>query len=338
VNSPTPIWISEAEVVSLMDLRRAIAALEAGLRLEAQGAARNMGKTHVMWGDGHTLHAIGAAFEGADVVGTKTWAHTAGGATPLLILWNAETGALLAIIEAFALGQMRTGAMSGVATHWMAAPNARSLALFGTGKQALAQLAAVAAVRELRTVRIWGRDPSRRDRLAQAAASLGYAFKIEQPPGIAEAADGAEILTLATRACEPFLAAGLVAHGAHINAIGAITPEREEFAQDVLERADLIAADDPAAARRLSREFARHFGSDADWSRVRPISERVAQAAPRPPGIDLSVFKAMGMGISDLALGVEIYRSALGENRGRPIDAPSRAKAQLGIAQSGEQG
>ena len=75
-------WISEAEVCSLLTLREAIDALEAGLRLEAKGAARNMRKTLATFGGGGTLHAIGAIYEGQNLVGTKTWAHTAGGATP----------------------------------------------------------------------------------------------------------------------------------------------------------------------------------------------------------------------------------------------------------------
>jgi alanine dehydrogenase len=92
---------------------------------------------------GNNLHAIGAAYPQEGIAGTKTWAHTSGGACPLLILFSAETGNLLAIIEAFALGQMRTGGISGVATQWLAAPHADVLGLIGTGKQALAQLAAV---------------------------------------------------------------------------------------------------------------------------------------------------------------------------------------------------
>src|SRR5215831_2514984 len=95
------VWISEADVVSLMDMTDAIHALESGLRAEAAGAAQNMTKTHVEWPSA-TLHAIGAVFSEAGVAGTKTWAHTPGGATPLLVLFDSRTGALLAIIEAFA--------------------------------------------------------------------------------------------------------------------------------------------------------------------------------------------------------------------------------------------
>src|ERR671933_1156589 len=120
----SPLWISESDVVSLMDVGEAIGALERGLLAEARGDAQNMVKTHATWGQGATLHAIGAVFPREGFCGTKTWAHTEGGATPLLVLFDSETGALKAIIEAFALGQMRTGAAAGVATEHLAAEDA----------------------------------------------------------------------------------------------------------------------------------------------------------------------------------------------------------------------
>lgn len=334
MNSRPPLWISEAEVAALIDLRGAIDALETGLRLEAEGHAANMSKTHVTWGKGDTLHAVGAVFESAGVIGTKTWAHTEGGATPLLLMWSSHSGALLAVIEAFALGQMRTGAMSGVATRWMASETADCLALFGTGKQALAQLASVAAVRALAVVRVWGRDKAKRDTFLEAVRGLGYGFSIEAPDSVEQAADGASILTLATRAREPFLTASMVAQAAHINAIGAITPEREEFAQDIMGRTTLVAVDDPQGARRLSRELGRFYGEkDERWAAVRPVCEVVGGDEARRKDRDLSLFKAMGMGISDLALGTEIYRRALAANCGRAFEHPRRAPVRLGNIQ-----
>src|SRR5712692_6227974 len=139
----SPLWISESDVIAMMDFANAIDALERGLLAEAQGDARNMVKTHVEWDDGSTLHAIGAAFPQDGFVGTKTWAHTKGGATPLLILFDSRSGALKGVIEAFALGQMRTGSASGVATKWLADANADEFAIIGTGKQAMTQVAAV---------------------------------------------------------------------------------------------------------------------------------------------------------------------------------------------------
>jgi ornithine cyclodeaminase/alanine dehydrogenase-like protein (mu-crystallin family) len=160
-----PLWIAESDVVALMHLGEAVTALERGLAEEAAGRARNMDKTTQHWGAASNMHAIGAIYEGAGIFGAKSWGHTEHGSTPLLTLWDAGNGRLLAIIEAFALGQMRTGAMSGVGTRCMAAPEAAELAVIGTGKQATTQVAAVIAVRPIRLRGPAARQPSRgRDR------------------------------------------------------------------------------------------------------------------------------------------------------------------------------
>src|SRR5256885_14725836 len=124
-----------------------------------------MAKAHQIWGGHHTLHAIGAVVEGANIVGTKTWAHAAGGATPLVTLWNSDTGRLEAIIEAFALGQMRTGGISGVATARLARSDADDLAIVGTGKQAMTQVVAGAPVPPLQCIRVVSPPPGNPRRL-----------------------------------------------------------------------------------------------------------------------------------------------------------------------------
>jgi ornithine cyclodeaminase len=323
------LWITEAEVVSLIDLRGAIAALELGLRRQAEGLATNMNKTRLA-GPDWQLHAIGACISDENLACSKSWVHTPHGATPLLSLWNNQTGKLLAIIEAFALGQMRTGGISGVATRVMAAEDASVFALIGTGKQALAQLAAVAAVRRLKCVRIWGRSADRKAAMAARASDLGYDFAIETPATVEAAVHDAQVVTLVTRAREPIFDASMAAKGAHINAVGAITPEREEFAQDVLRRADLVVADEPRIARALSREFTRYFG-DEDWkeSDVRPLCTLVKAGFARQPSFDLSLFKAMGMGISDVSMAAEIYRRAREQGVGREFPHPQKAAPRL---------
>ncbi len=328
-----PLWLTEADVVGLIDLGDAIGALERGLALEHRGAAHNMVKTHAAWGGGHTLHAIGATFEGAGFVGTKTWAHTEGGATPLLIMWDAETGALRAVIEAFALGQMRTGAMSGVATRWMAVDGADELAVIGTGKQAITQVAAVAAARPLKTVRVFSPDPKHRARFVERLAGEGFGFATHDADSVAEAVRDAPVITLVTRATEPILDASMVAAGAHINAVGAIVPSRVEFAPDILPRCAMVAVDDRAAVQNLSREFIDHYGSDQRaWESVAPICRVVGENRSRPAGADLTLFKAMGMGVSDLSLGIEVHRRALGQGVGRAMAHPEKVAPRLRAA------
>ena len=325
-----PIWISEANVVEMMHLGEAIDALEAGLRLEASNEAQNMVKTHAVWGDGHTLHAIGATFEGAGYIGTKTWGHTAGGATPLLILWDSATGALKAMIEAFALGQMRTGAMSGVATRWMASDDADTLAMIGTGKQAITQVAAVAAVRALKSVRVYSPTPENRADFCERLRGEGFDFQVTEATSVADAVDGATIITLVTRAREAFLDAAMIRAGAHINAVGSISPEREEFSQDIFPRCSLIAGDSVPGIQKLSKEFMTYYdGGKADWADVKSICDVVAAGKPRLDDVDLTLFKAMGMGISDLSLGMRLYERAMETGKGRAMPHPEKVKPRL---------
>ena len=318
------LWITEADVAQLVSIVAAIDAVERALLLEARGDAQNMLKTHVGWGGGNGLHALGAAVPASGFVGTKTWAHTEGGATPLLILFDAATGALRAVIEAFVLGQLRTGAVSGVATRALAAKGAAELAIIGTGKQMLSQVAAVAMVRPLQRVRVFSPNAAHRTRAVQC---LQESLDVDamEAPSVRAAVEGAPIVTLATRAREPFLTADMVARGTHINAIGAITPERAEFADDLFVRCDRVVADSVAAACKLSREFIDHYGNDEDaWRRVTPLSTIVAERARRPAGADVTLFKAMGMGIADLALGIEVYERAERHGLGTPLPAPER--------------
>ena len=322
------IWISEADAVFLMDLGEAIGALERGLLLESQGAAHNMIKTHVAW-EGATLHAIGAVFPSLRLCGTKTWTHTAGGATPMLLLFDSGTGALKAIIEAFALGQMRTAAVSGVATRWLAKPDADELAIVGTGKQALAQVAAVLLVRPVRRVRVFGRDEERRKEFA-AKVRNRFSVEVSEYDSVRAAVAGASIITLATRATEPILFSDMVQRGVHINSIGAIEPARAEIAQDVLARATQVVTDSVAQAQKLSREMIECFdGVPNGWLSVRPLADLVAARVPRKDSDDLSVFKALGVGISDLSLGVELYRRAMEQEKGYRFAPPLRSAPRL---------
>lgn len=322
------LWLDERDVVSLLDMGEAIGALEEGLRAEARGEASNMTKTHVAWG-GATLHAIGAAFPAEGLAGTKTWAHTEGGAVPLLVLYDAKDGTLRAVIEAFALGQLRTGAASGVATRLLAAPGADELAIVGAGKQALPQVAAVAAVRPLRRVRIFSRDAGRCAAFARRVQDeLG--LEAVCADSVAEAVRDAKVVTTATRAKEPFLTGAMLARGAHVNAIGAIVPSGAELQGDVLERCGAIVVDTLQQAQKLSRELIDHVDSGrGSWEGVHTLASLLAAGLPRPETADLTLFKSLGMGISDLALGIELVKRADARGLGRRLPHPERAAPRL---------
>ena len=281
-------WISEREVVEALTLSRAIGAIERALAREAVGTAKTMLKTHLAWGDGHTLHAIGGL--DGDIVGTKTWAHTEGGASPLLILWDSKTGERRAVVEAFALGQLRTAAMSGLATRILADPQTDYVAVIGTGKQALPQVSALVTVLPINLVRVHSRDRDRRLAMAERVeAEIGV--RCIAADSVEDAAAGAGVITTVTRATEPFLRSSFVRSGAHVNAIGAITPERAELFDDLVDRS-FIATDSVESAGSLASEV-----------KGRPLVALSSLIGAPRPAADVTLFKAMGIGLADVALG-----------------------------------
>ena len=325
-NIQPPIWVSEAEVVSLVDLGEAIQSVREGFALQARDGVSNLPKAQQTHG-GATLHATGAVMSAGGMVGAKVWAHTHQGASPLMQVWSADSGRLLAVIEAFALGQYRTAAVSGVATDLLAAPDATVLAILGTGSQALAQVAAVTAVRHIERIHVWSPRPESREKFCKAVedALLLTAVPFETP---AEAVAGAQIVTIATRAKEPFLEAGAVSFGTHINAIGAIGLDRAEFEPKLLDRAGVIAVDDLGSAQAFSRELREFFG-DGPWDAVTPLSAVVAADAPRDAATDVTLFKAMGVGVADLAIASFVLEQARENNLGTPLPEPSRSRPRL---------
>ncbi len=288
-------------------MRAAIEAVERGLAAQAHGEAVNMLKTHTAW-NGSTLHAIGAVFPKLGLAGTKTWAHTPRGASPLLILFDAENGGVRAIIEAFSLGKLRTAAASGVATRRLAREDADDLAIIGTGKQAFTQVEAVCAVRRIRRIRVFSPNEQHR---AEFAALLKKRFDAEVivSPTVHEAVRGASIITTITRARDPFLQSAMIERGTHINAVGAILPGRAELSSDVVARCTQIVSDSPAQAQKLSQELIGVLGSDPDkWNTVGFLGELVTSGGERRNADDLTLLKSLGTGVLDLSVGIEIYK------------------------------
>ena len=324
-----PIWITEADVTATISLPDAIGALERILAMEAGGGAANLPKTHLMVADNDAMHAIGASIAGSRICGTKTWVNVGGKSQTVLILFSLEDGRLRAVVEATALGQMRTAAMTGVGTGRLAPRDARCLALIGTGKQALPNAAACAAVRDIEEIRVYSRRPDARAALA-ARIEDEFGIRAEPAASVEEAVADAPIVTAITNATEPFLSAAMIAPGAHLNAMGAIVPVRVEFAQDVFARCGVIAVDTVDGVRALSAEFRERFGDDdAGWDTVHPISRLIAEDMRRPAGCDLTLFKAVGMGMSDLALGIEVLARAETEGLGAPVPERVRVPPRL---------
>ncbi len=309
----TTHWISEHDVVSVLGLGNALEALRAGFAQEGDALAAELEKTMLGYGDHATLHALGAAFTGFGLAGVKVWTHTPGGADPVLCIFDTRTGSLVACIEAFALGQLRTSGTAALATDLLAPPDASVLAIVGTGKQALPQVAAVAQVRSLSEVRAFSRTPERRESFATTVAdALGLHCRATS--SVEEAVDGADIVTLVTRATEPVLLDPMVVPGMHVNAVGAIDLERREFEPVILSRCAAVVTDSVPQAKRLSSEFRELYGpgegeaGTGAWQAVRSLGAVVASVPLTRDPDDITLFKGMGSGIEDVALGAAVLQ------------------------------
>ncbi|MBS1677615.1 MAG: ornithine cyclodeaminase family protein [Actinobacteria bacterium] len=310
-----PLWISDAVAAELLPLAEAIDVLADAHRAYLEGRAGNMARAHLRW-EGSILHAVGGVLD--QYAGTKTWLYTPGGAKPLLILFSLRDGSVAAAVEAFGMGKNRTAATSGLATRVMARSDATTLALLGTGSQAFAQAQAVAAVRDLTEIRLFGRDAGRREGLAERLrAELGVAVT---PCGSAEeAVADADVVTTVTRSSEPFLSGAALRSGMHVNAVGAIVPTRRELDVSAVARFGRIAVDSvPQAEADAGELIAAVAAGELAWEAVAELGAVVAEAPPRDPA-ELTLFKSLGVGIADVAIGVELLRRARSAGAGEPL-------------------
>src|SRR4051812_13867125 len=157
--------LREADVDRLVNMAQMIDALDAAFRAQSTGAATNEPRRRVRTPAGGVLHMMGAALPGAGVLGFKAYTSFRGGTRFMVALYDSNDGRLLALIEADRLGQLRTGAASGVATRYMACTHEGSgitLACYGAGYQARTQVEAVAAVRKVRRLQVYSKTAAKR--------------------------------------------------------------------------------------------------------------------------------------------------------------------------------
>src|SRR4051794_33811228 len=239
--------LREADVRRVLTVPDCVTWLEEAFRAYAGGQARNVSRARVKH-PGGTLHVLPAADLAADAIGLKAYTSGGGGTRFGVLLYRASTGELLALLESDYLGQVRTGAASGVATKFLAREDARRLGVYGSGRQAVSPGAAVAAVRSLESITVWSRNAEHRERFAQELTKeLGIPA---QPASAPEAAArGQDVIITITTARDPVLLGEWLEPGVHINAAGSNSLLRRELDDAAVQRADLIAVDSRQQAR-----------------------------------------------------------------------------------------
>ncbi len=214
----------------------------------------------------------------------------------LAVLFNGETGEPLGIAEAGAVTELRTAAMSCVATRLLSRPDRRRHLVVGTGHQASSHLRALAHYDPDVALLLWGRDPAAAARLAHHVRDFGV--QVEVLADLDNATRAADVITTLTSARRPILEAGGVRPGTHINAMGSSAPAVCEIGGDLMADATLFV-DHREAALSLAGEFVRLEHPQE----VREIGDVLAgRTVGRTGPAEITLFKSVGVGLLDLAL------------------------------------
>lgn len=314
------LHISEAEVRSLLDMPAAIEAVEQISRKQDSGEAVVHARRRIELPGGGFFHYMAAADLAAGYLAMKLYTYVRGRIRFIVPLYRTDTGEMAALIEADVMGQLRTGAASGVATKYLARTDARVAAVIGTGGQARTQLAAVAAVRKLESARAYGRNPERRARFCREMSErLGIA--VREAASSAEAVEGADIVCTATSASNTVLRGADLAPGVHVNAIGANHAHKRELDDEAVARAAVIFTDSLEQARQEAGDLILAFAKDESrWPRVGELHQLVAgKARGRENDSQITLFKSNGVAVWDLAVAMHVYLRAKEKKLGREL-------------------
>jgi len=312
--------LREADVRQVLGVADCIDWLEETFRSLGRGEARSLPRARVKHPLG-MLHVLPAADLSADAVGLKAYTTGRGGARFIVLLSSASTGELLAILEADYLGQVRTGAASGVATRYLARQDARRAGIFGTGSQATTQLAAVAAARNLESATAWSRDAERRERFARAMSEqLGIPVRAAATPE--EAARDQDVVITMTTARQPVLHGEWLAPGTHVNAAGSNSLLRCEIDLETVRRADLVVVDSRQQARIECGDLLEPAERGlVDWDLLAELADVVAWGTPgRRDPQQITLFESQGLGLEDVAVAMRVYERARAAGLGQEVD------------------
>ena len=313
-----PLFLRESDVEQLLTMENTVAVVEEVLRLQGSGKADNRPRQRPML-ERSMLQAMPAGVQG---IGFGLKAYTIGtkGVRFIVLLWHDETGDLEAVIEADKLGQMRTGAASGVATKYLANPEAKTAGVFGSGWQARSQLEAVCTVRPIEHAWVYSRRPAKREEFAEEMTDvLGINVEATEEPD--RVASESEVIITITNSSEPLFDGKLLKPGTHINAAGSNRATASEIDSETVKRSDLISIDDQAQGRVEAGDLLGPIEEGIiTWDDVVELGQIVAgEVQGRPTADAITLFESLGIAIEDVAAARHIYDKAVQAGLGESL-------------------
>jgi alanine dehydrogenase len=310
-----PLWLTEQDVRAVLSLPELIDAMETALAAFSTGEVDQPVRTAIEVHD-RTFFASMPAFDGAHgILGAKLVTvfpeNAARGLHTHLAaisLFDAETGALTAVMDGRYITELRTAAASAVSVRHLARQDAAILAILGSGVQARSHLEALQLVRPFQQIRAWSPTPEHLREFAVAP--------VRAAGSAAEAVRGADVILIATSAVAPAIDNAWVADGAHVIAIGACRPSQREIDPKLVARAALFV-DSRAAAVKESGDVIPH---GAEHIRAELGEVVCGQKAGRRSAGEVTLFKSLGLAIEDLTAAALVYRRAREQGRGLTVN------------------
>ncbi|MEW6046498.1 MAG: ornithine cyclodeaminase family protein [Bacillota bacterium] len=311
-------FFTEADVERLLTMNDALEAVQEAFALKAAGQAQNRPRQRA--GGGALLQVMPAAIPGLGVMGFKAYTSSREGARFMVFLFDSESGKPLAAIQGNRLGQLRTGAATGVACRFMARPESRVLALVGCGYQAETQLAAVASVLPIEEARVFCRTPGRAEAFGTRMQPSLPGVRLVAAATVHQAVEGADVVVTVTNSKEPVVPDEAVAPGTCICAAGSNHAARRELAAATVLGAHRVVVDDLAQARLECGDLLGAESAGFSWDKVVELADVVAARYPgRERPDEITLFESQGVALEDVALGARLLKKAEGSGIGRTL-------------------
>jgi ornithine cyclodeaminase/alanine dehydrogenase-like protein (mu-crystallin family) len=313
----SPLFLKEEAVAGLVSVAETIDVLEAAFAEQTTGRATTLPRRRLAT-DRLFLHMLAGAVPG--YFGYKTYATGKGKPRFYFYLYESETADMVAIMQADALGQIRTGAATGLATRLLARKDVKVATLFGAGWQAESQLVAMDAVREMEKVWIVNRTPEKAAAFIEKMSPLVRA-RLEAAPSPEAAVRESQVVTTITGSRQPVLLGKWLEPGTHVNAAGGNMILRREVDSETIFRSDRLVVDSIEQARVEGGELIPTLGHGRrHWDELVELKDVVNGYGGRKSDDDITFFKSQGIGMEDVALGALIYERAREKGLGQQLD------------------
>ncbi len=317
------LYLREDNVEQMLKMSDAIRVLEQTFREQGRKNVINNPRQRIRTGRS-MLHYLASALPHLGVMGYKAYTSSSDGLAFRVFLHDIESGRLLSIMDGNYMGMVRTGAVTGLATKYMSREDSSVLGVFGTGWQSRGQINAVCKVRNIKKIKVYGRDEERKVRFCNMMSENVSAdiLPVKSPDEVVKDSD---IIVTATSSSKPVFDGKLIEEGVHINAIGGNFLFKQEIDERTVRMSDIIAVESVEQCKIEAGEL--HPLAEKGrlrWEEVLELGDIVSERENgRTRKNDITLFKSVGIAIEDICIAKFLYDLALETGKGREIDIQS---------------